>query len=241
MNHEVFIGVTDAITNAMLRTGATPESLELAAAELDAIDISDDEFIDHVLRRFDDGVSNTKHFSRLENAKQLYDSNVELLRGAAFDHYPAAHPSDVDGLLSRLHEHLDAYRGAQDESAFLGWAIRFVRREADTLRRFHQIITASRPMVLKAIWDVLKTSIDFIDDDSADDIESAVWEWLWADPKSPLYTEGSASPSTRTYGRARWIARAWKTTKLREHARLKPMDAFRERPFITGAKKQVAE
>lgn len=176
---------------------------------------------------------------KYEFSSKLYTLNLELLRGACADAYPAIHPDDVDGILAKLHATLPTYR--DQPQPFLSWATSFVRGQAALLQRFYQMRSDYQDVVRKGIWSIGKNVSDlgFTDRDVAA-LESKVWEWLRYDETSPLYTKGvakrgrehyangSAGPSTRLYNYARFQALGWRTERLRQRARFMPFEDFLE-------------
>lgn len=264
MNHEELILAGNAVIDDMLRAGGTPEAFEIASERMNALPVTENEHLRHVLVEFDAANPTPEqrarflaaidfapeNETRLQAAQRFFWANLELLRGAIYDAHGTALPPDVDRVIARLNSHLSSYRGAQSEESFLLWAIRFVHREAELDRRFYEMFKDSRKRVLARIWSVMLTATDLgIDAHTVADIENQAWFWLRHDKESPLYCDGPGSPATRIGAYAYWLARAWKSAQLRHRDKFVSTDSDEGlavadammRPHAVGAWKPPAE
>jgi hypothetical protein len=144
---------------------------------------------------------------------ELYEAHLEQLRGACRDAYTFIHPNDVDHILVKLNGALGTYRDGPPQP-------------------FYQLLSDCRESVHKGLWSVLRSATDLgVTDETIDELENGVWEWLRFHKTSPLYTDGVARPenvhfangttsaTTRLRNKAGWLARAWKTDRLRARSK----------------------
>ncbi len=265
MNHEELLMAGDAIINDMLLEGGTPEAVEIASERMKALPASEDELLGYILIEFDATdptpeqrarflaalgfVPETE--SRLQAAQRLYWTYRESLTAAVCEDYPSASLPDVDRILSRLRDHLSAYRGTPTREAFLMWAIRFVYREAETLNRFTDLYGDGRKRLVACLARLLGPDRDLgSDDETLPALESEVWQWVWTDKAGPLHKpDGTATPVTRIIAYAKGRVRGWKTDQLRRRAKftstgsdvgMAEADAAAN-PLAVGARKPAAE
>lgn len=163
-----------------------------------------------------------KHFSQIFVARPrietLYRDNVEMLRGAACDQYPAISTYDQDASLSSLHANLWEYRGPASSAAFLKWATAWIKRQAARLEAFHRLQSEHSKVVYDGVWDVLNANRDLLFSDltiTVQQIMSTVWVRVWEAIDSLMAPDQPAKVSTRLWDFGNWGGRAWKTDQLR--------------------------
>jgi hypothetical protein len=241
MNHESVISQVHAALDGALKAGGSFEQIAARCeVAIGALPFTNDEVVEHCLWGLTEGIADAQP-TRLQAAQRFYRWNVDLLRQTVYDAYRDVTPGEVDRLTAKLWDRLESYRGPKTEFEVMAWCVRYLRREAEALRRFHQLQSDHRRVVLEGLWSVLRATSDLMDDGTLDELEALVWEWVYTDTASPLYTDGDASASTRLYGQARWFARAWKTQRLRDKARMRSIESLAEKPYPTGAKKPNAD
>lgn len=149
--------------------------------------------------------------------RSWYRDNVEMLRGAACDQYPAISTYDLDATLGRLHANLYEYDGPTRKRAFLQWATEQVKRQAARLEAFHRLQSEHSKVAYEAIWSVLRGSTDlgYNKKLTVPEIMSGVWRKVWKELDSLLEPGHRAKPGTRIYAMARFEARGWKKDQLR--------------------------
>ena len=83
-----------------------------------------------------------------------------------------------------------------------------------------RLIQQNRKIVMAAIWDVLRDSRDLAGDLSAEAANLAHDTWTWASQNlTSLLAEKEAKASTRLYAYSYWLARTFKTERLRAKVR----------------------
>lgn len=90
------------------------------------------------------------------------------------------------------------------------------------------LMSVHKKAVYAGIWSVLKGQDDLAEDgDLSRDVDYLAYQvWAWAaDNLESLFTEGTASISTRIRSKAWALARTWKTERLRHKARHVNVDA----------------
>ena len=122
-------------------------------------------------------------------------------------------PDDASLIFGDLETSVASYAGELNKDAFQQWALKAIKPLAEfySMRREHW------RAVYKGAWSIIRNATDLgFDEDTIRDIESDVWQWVLFSPDSPLIpNSGEGKISTRLYGKARWLARAWKTSRLR--------------------------
>lgn len=90
------------------------------------------------------------------------------------------------------------------------------------------LMTVHEKAVFAGIWSLLKGQDDLAEDGDlsreVDYIACQVWAWV-ADNLESLFTEGTATVTTRIHAKAWAFARTWKTQRIRHKARYVKVDA----------------
>lgn len=125
-------------------------------------------------------------------------------------------------------------------------------RLEERTRQFEQLMEDHAKVVYAGLWKVMKGQYDLAEDTLGAEVESLyfdTWLWVWENLED-LLTQGTASISTRLYAKAFWIARTWKTTRLRhrqrfvsydEHVAALDAEQFRTRRVLNRACKALVE
>ena len=122
--------------------------------------------------------------------------------------------TDAILLFEDLSKFLPTYTGELNDTDFLAWAFEVLSPGIF----LHRLKKEHRLIVLKAFHTIVDGCPDFKDDRTFKDLEDDMWIWCFENLDS-LREPGKAKLSTRLYDRARWIARAWKTNKVRARQR----------------------
>ena len=117
-------------------------------------------------------------------------------------------------LLNKLHE----YPGhAEDLPEFRAWAKSWVLWETQCVLELARWIDEHRSAVNRGLWSVLSECSDLgANELTADELQCDVWRWV-AGHVPELLQPGAPLP-IRLCQRARFVARAWRTERLRERA-----------------------
>lgn len=93
---------------------------------------------------------------RQSTHNSLYLQNHAALIGAAYESHPQLWTEDADRLMMALSRRLHRFGGPTDSAAFVRWAERFVRKEADRYRItgeiLHQHHSVIRDTIRKSLW-----------------------------------------------------------------------------------------
>ena len=135
--------------------------------------------------------------------------------------------ADAERIVDGLAEHLPQYTGPIKDEAFREWAADAIRPAVSRIAAFTRLKTETERFVLRAIWKVVNTATDLMDDFTVADISDRVWLWAF-EHFDELVTPGEAKPSTRLYLIAYWQARAWKTARLRERNKFMQLEHTRD-------------
>ena len=125
---------------------------------------------------------------------------------------------DTSMILEGLARHLPSYDGDLSLNTFQAWASDAIKPAI----AFYAMRREYSAIVRKGAWSIVRSAVDLgYDDDTIPAIESRVWEWVLTSRKSPLVPgSGTGRISTRLFGKARILARAWKKTQLLRRERL---------------------
>lgn len=120
---------------------------------------------------------------------------------------------DASLIFGDLERASDRYTGELTTEAFQQWALEATK----PLREFYAMRREHRRAVYAGAWSVIRSAVDLgFDENTIPEIEADTWDWVLFGTDSPLIPgSGKGKISTRLYGKARWIARAWKTRQLR--------------------------
>lgn len=166
---------------------------------------------------------NLKHQECLE---QLYQGSYGAIIDLALSDKRLL-PQDGERIAQSIAAHLDSYDGLLEPEPFQAWASEIAKPAVARLSRFLEIREQHDKTVLKAVWSVVGGATDLSDYDNptrtARDLADEVWLWVFENLED-IDNEGQAKLSTRLYSKARWLARAWKTSRLRRRGRLKALD-----------------
>lgn len=170
-------------------------------------------------------MANEQDRARQQEIEKLFHRNFYELRDLAFED-PRLLVGDVDNVVEDVARHLDDYNGLLTDAAFLPWASGIVKSEATRISKFYELRSQYERYVLGAVWGVMRKAGDLSDDDpvrTARTLADETWQWAFENLDS-LLTPGKARISTRLHAKAFWIARAWKTARLRERAKTADLD-----------------
>jgi hypothetical protein len=146
------------------------------------------------------------------NPQQMFASCYNELLALASDDPRLKLPVDpgmiLDGIAKRLH----LYDSLDND--FRLWGTQLVLRE----RSYIALMRDCEPSIRGGIWRVLRSCSDLMDDSTVEILTAEMWVWAWLNLDA-LMTPGSAKLSTRLNQRAYWVARSWRTTRLRERDR----------------------
>lgn len=120
---------------------------------------------------------------------------------------------DASLIFGDLEKASDRYTGELTTDAFQQWALEATK----PLREFYAMRREHWRVVYAGAWSVIRNATDLgFDETVIPEIEADTWNWVLLGSDSPLLPgSGKGKISTRLYGKARWIARAWKTRQLR--------------------------
>jgi hypothetical protein len=113
----------------------------------------------------------------------------------------------------------------QETSQFAG-ELNTTDTESEQTSQIEQLMEIHGKIVYAALWSVLQGQQDLAEDTLEAEVRALyfdTWIWAWENLDS-LLTPGTASISTRLYAKAYWIARSWKTTRLRHRQRFVSYD-----------------
>lgn len=131
---------------------------------------------------------------------------------------------ELDDLLINVSRNIDQYRGElEDATSLAAWATDYMKQSANGVVAFYTWIKKHRRSIRSGLWSVMKRCGDLIPGQpgthkiigAMDELESDVWFWV-RDHAVELLRPGSATLKTRLRARAAFIARAWKSKRLRE-------------------------
>lgn len=144
--------------------------------------------------------------------EQLYLTNYKTIIAACLVDEEII-PDDACLIFGDLETSLDRYTGELTPDAFLEWALEAIK----PLVAFYAMRREHGRAVYAGAWSIVRSAIDLgFDETTIPDIEADVWRWVLFGTDSPLIpNSGKGKVSTRLYGKARWLARAWKTRQLR--------------------------
>jgi hypothetical protein len=163
--------------------------------------------------------------SKKQVLQDLFARNYQFILDAALANRDILAP-DAERIVDDLAKDLHGYHGKLLDRPFLTWATKIVKKETQRIAQFYEMRTKYELFVFEGIWRVLRTARDLADyagpdgdTETARDIADEVWLWAFEKLDSLLSPDNTAKPSTRLFVKAYWIARAWKTRRLRERRR----------------------
>jgi hypothetical protein len=132
---------------------------------------------------------------------------------------------DAFSVVEAVSTHLSTHKGDPTLEAFYSWAVKITRQAI----AFHALKRQYGRCIYAGAWSIIRNSTDLgYDDDTIQSLESDVLYWVLTDPRSPLVPgSGTGRVSTRLYGKASWLARAWRTSQLRKRAKFLTLDEAR--------------
>jgi len=123
------------------------------------------------------------------------------------------------------------YQGSEDDvDAVTDWATVSLARSTAGLAAFYTWRRQHRKAVYRGLWDTLQGCLDLgvgdIDPSHPNPVieELASEVWLWTLKNASRLLEPEVPVHKRLRGRARFVARAWKTKRLRERERFVNID-----------------
>lgn len=161
--------------------------------------------------------------TQADERKKAIEQLVGQIYNAVEDHIIADRildHKDAYLIFGKLYDFLSAYTGELNASDFLEWALDVLESHifVCSLKKQYELF------VLKAFWKILKDCPEFIEYAhipgkeprciTTEELSAELWFWCLQNSHE-LRVPGTAKTSTRLCARAKWIARAWKTNRIR--------------------------
>jgi hypothetical protein len=159
---------------------------------------------------------------RQEAVKQLYlksENYNHILDMALSDRRLL--PVDGERITEGVAAHLHLYDGPLADEPFQEWASEIIQPAVSRMGEFYDLKTQHEKVVYSAIWKIVKNSLDLRDHyDPAKTVRQIADDvWLWVFLNLELLRTGTARVGTRLYAKARWEARRWKKSRVRDRER----------------------
>jgi len=140
------------------------------------------------------------------------------LRSLIYENAPSLLSGDDDRILRQLDEALPSYEGNLTLEDFTLWASDFVKERASRAARLAELMASCQRQVYEAFWRILRSCTDLMDDETIPSLNNELWSLVYENlvTNPEMYGTDTAQPSTLIFKQAFWIARTFKTNRLRE-------------------------
>jgi len=153
-------------------------------------------------------------------SEQLYNANHNEMEELCHESR-LLFQGDVDNLLEGIAGKLNQFTGTTNQD-FMAWASTILQPAVGRLKELYTFRRLYEKSVLAGVWSILRGCLDLADHDdprhTAQQLANEVWPWIFQNMDA-LLVPGTAKLSTRLQERARYMAWAWKTSRLRAKRR----------------------